>query len=170
MNAKTCKHYLHRNLSELSFRPTLSVPSSQDYKSSDSSDTYPLSVYLGKQTIKYSFTRPPSPPQIVFHGFIFVMSTLQYNIVLRETYKFQTKNIIFDTASKNIRPLCRTYFYVNGRKKLKCKNIFIGMVTHFKNNSQWARYMTTLILTVCWNYCTQSYQCSHALPRYISKS
>ena len=70
----------------------------------------------------------------------------------------------------NIFPLCGTYLYVNRRTNFKCKNIFVGMVTRFKNNSQLDRSVSTFFLTYQWNYCTQSAQCFHALPQDISKS
>ena len=60
-HAKTCTHYLHCYLSVFYFHPPLSTPSSQYYVSWDGSDNYPISVYLGKWTVKYSLK--DSPPQ-----------------------------------------------------------------------------------------------------------
>ena len=65
------------------------------------------------------------------------------------------ENIIVDAVSTNRCPPWGTYFYINWRTNFKRKNIFVGMVTSFKNNSQWARSVSTLILTDRWNYCTQ---------------
>ena len=83
---------------------------------------------------------------------------------------FKQEGIIVGTVSTNICPLRGTYFYVNRRTKSKRKNIFVGMVAHFKNTSQWDRSVRTFLLTGWWNYCTQSYQFSHYISKYISKS
>ena len=83
---------------------------------------------------------------------------------------FKQEGIIVGTVSTNICPLRGTYFYVNRRTKSKRKNIFVGMVAHFKNTSQWDRSVRTFLLTGWWNYCTQSYQISHYISKYISKS
>ena len=72
-----------------------------------------------------------------------LFSTLFYCGILT---KRKQENIIIDTVSTNIGPLCHTYLYVNQRTKLKCKNIYIGMVTRFKNNSQWSRSVITFLL------------------------
>ena len=72
--------------------------------------------------------------------------------------------------SKNRCLLFLTYSYVNQHTNSKRKNIFIGMVTRFKNNSQQACSVSTFLLIDLWNYCTQSYKYSHALPQGIAKS
>ena len=61
----------------------------------------------------------------LFHGTNFVMSTLQYIILLRETYKLQTRKCIVDTVPTNRCPMCSTNFYVNCRTNLKCKIYFL---------------------------------------------
>ena len=78
------------------------------------------------------------------------------------------ENVIVDTVSTNICPLRGTYLYVNWHTKLKCINIFVKMVTHSKNNSQWAHSVTTLLLTLLWDYCTRNSQMAHAIPQYIA--
>ena len=78
-----------------------------------------------------------------------MVKTLGYQIFSTLLYwgrrkKIIFENIIVDTVSSNICPLCSTYFYVNLRTKLKCKNILVGTVTHFKiihnNPNQWPLY------------------------------
>ena len=133
--------------------------------SRDGSDNSPLSVYSVEWTVKYSSKDTPSQKKCLWHGFNFVISALQYIILLREKYKFKVQNIIVTTVSTNTRPLCDTYFYVNWRTKFKFINMFFGMVTQFQNNSKRANYVTTFILTSRWKYCTRNDQMAHAIPQ-----
>ena len=99
----------------------------------------------------------------------FMVSTLLCQLCSTLLYwgrrtQFKQDNIIVDTV---ICPLCHTHFYVNRRTKPKWKKI-VGMVTRFKNNSQWAHSVSTIFLTGCWNYCVQNGRCSHASPQNIA--
>ena len=72
----------------------------------------------------------------------FMVSTLWYQLFStllywgRRTMPKQ-ENIIVDTVSTNMCPLCRPCFK-NLLYTIKMKNIFVRMVTPFKNNPQWA--------------------------------
>ena len=105
----------------------------------DGLDTSPLLFYLGEWTVKYSFRK--NPFGMVSTLWCQIFSTLLY-WGRRTNLKF--KNIIVDTASTDIFPICSTYFYMNWRTKFKCINIFVGMVTHLKiihnDPVQWPLY------------------------------
>ena len=75
----------------------------------------------------------PFPKQSVF-GMVSTLWYLIYSTLLywRSCTKFKFKNIIVDTVSTNICPLCDTYLYVNWRTKFKWIYIFIGIMTYFK--------------------------------------
>ena len=112
--------------------------------------------------------KTPLPQNDLF----FVVSTLWCQLFSKLLYwwrrtKSKQENITVDTVSTNICPLCSTYLYVNLRTKFKCTIIFVGMVTHFKKNSQLSRSVSTFLLTGHWNYCTQNYQITNALPQDI---
>ena len=88
-----CTHYLHNYFFGLYFRPLLSTPSYRAYVSWESSDTYTLSVYLDGLIVKYISKDPPPTKTIcLWNGANFVISALQYIIVMRETYKYQIRN------------------------------------------------------------------------------
>ena len=66
----------------------------------------------------------------LFHGDKFLISTLQYIILLRETYKFQKCNIIISMVSTDRCMMWGTYFYINQSTSFKQKNVFLVMATH----------------------------------------
>ena len=109
-------------------------------------------------------------PRKSFFGMVSTLWYLLFSTIFywgkRTNLKF--KNIIVDTVSTNICPLCGTYFYVNRRTKFKCINMFFGMVTQFQKNSQWACYVTNFLLTGRWKYCTRNSQMAHGLPQDIA--
>ena len=88
---------------------------------------------IGKTNSEMQFARPPLPKKSLWHGVNFLISALQYIIVLRETYKVLIRRYYcFDTVSTNICPMCSSYLYVNQRTKLKCIKTFVEMVIHWK--------------------------------------
>ena len=80
-------------------------------------------------TIKYIYQDPLTSKKCLKHGVNFVMSTLKSIIVMGETYKSQTRNIIVGMMSMNICPLWIKLFYINGHTDHKHHDIFVGMVT-----------------------------------------
>ena len=165
--SKMCTHYLHQYFSESYFSLRYQHQVINLIRLGIFFYTYPLLVYLGELTIKYSLQDPlprKSEFGMVSNFWCQIFSTLMF--WGRHT-NFKEENIIVDMVSMSVWPLCGTYFYLNQRTKFRCKNIFVGMVTHFKNNSRWARSIITFLLTVHWNYCTQHFQMDHALPQYI---
>ena len=117
----------------------------------------------------YSSQDPPSPQKVIYHGVKFVMSALEYIIVLRETYKVKILKYHRWHGINKYMPSVQYIFLRKPMYKIQMQNIFIEMVTHFKDNSQWACSVSNLFLIGGWKYCTQSYQCTHALPQYVSK-
>ena len=87
-----CKHYLRRCFCWLFgwyFWVLLSTPSYQTYDTLDNSYHPPKLFLSGEWTVKYILQDPLPKRKCIWHGVKFVMSTLQYIIVLLETYKFQ---------------------------------------------------------------------------------
>ena len=79
----------------------------------------PNLFYFLNELWNISLQYPLPKTKCIWHGVNFMMSTLQYNIVLRKTYKFQTiKYYCFDKVSANICPLCSTLFYVSSNTKI----------------------------------------------------
>ena len=99
--------------------------------------------------------KTPLPKRnFLWYGVKFVISDIQCIIVLRETYKFQIRKYKPWHGVNECMPSVRYLFLRKRRTKVKCVNMFVGKVTQFQNNSQWARSVTTLIVTVWCNYCT----------------
>ena len=97
----------------------------------------------------------------------FVISNLQFIIVLREMYKVQIRNYYCWHGVNEYISSVRYIFLRKPTYKIQMHKHVCWNGETFQNNSQWARSVSTLLLTGRCNYCTWNPQMAHALPQYI---